>query len=69
MCETKLRVSLFVVPQVPEEVSHELLNETTLVLSWTEPERPNGDILDYQVNYFGYKTPAVVSPVQVIMSN
>ena len=44
-----------IAPGTPTGVSVEIINATSLQLSWQRPVDANGVILEYQVLYFGYK--------------
>ena len=44
-----------VVPGPPLDLRLTAENASSVFLSWTKPVTSNGIILDYQVNYFGFK--------------
>ena len=44
-----------VVPGPPKNISLKLINATSVLLTWAKPDNPNGEIIEYQVNYSGYR--------------
>lgn len=48
-------VLTLVVPEAPGSLKASEVDKTSLTLSWAPPTNPNGRVLEYQVNYFGYK--------------
>ena len=45
---------MYVVPEAPQLLKTTQLSETSVMLAWKKPDSPGGQILDYQINYFGY---------------
>ena len=43
------------VPEAPQLLKAIQLSKTSVRLTWATPDNTRGRILEYQVNYFGYK--------------
>ena len=51
----------FAVPGAPANVIVKVENATAVSITWSEPNNPNGNILEYQIIFFGFKTISVSS--------
>lgn len=45
----------YTVPGAPVSLKATVVDKTSATLSWAAPTEPNGRVLEYQVNYYGYK--------------
>jgi len=62
MCYSYMKYThIFVVPGPPENFNVQVLNHTTVQLSWQPPTTPNGIILFYTIAYNGTRLTLAVS--------
>ncbi len=51
----KLFVNTHKVPGPPSDVKVKVENSTTVSVAWAKPQKPNGNILEYQIIFYGFK--------------
>ena len=46
-----IKLCVFIVPEAPRSLTADRATDTTVTLSWMEPNVPNGIIINYQIEY------------------
>lgn len=55
MYDIKFFKKCFLVPGRPKDLRTIQVDKNTVELSWSPPDEPNGELIEYRIVYFGYK--------------